>query len=490
MFRSGATAGRVSPRAPSLEVAVGPVNEPVRGSLRLAFSIAVAATIAPPSFAADRPAYRLIRYEEDWSALRDEALRTDFLDGLKFVPLDGAGRSFFSFGGDVRERYEYVDDPLWGDSPQDPNGYLLSRVHVNGDLHIGERLRFFGQLKSALVADRTGGARPTDEDEFDLHQAFGEFAPEDDGLSLRVGRQEMAFGSSRLVSVREGPNVRLSFDGARLSALFGSLRLDAFVTRPVETDPGVFDDGWDDGVAFWGAYATAPLPLLPDGRADLYYLGLERDDAEFDTGTADERRHSIGTRFFGRPQPFDYNIELVYQFGSFGDGDVRAWTVASDTGYSAGELLPLAPRFGLKANVASGDRDREDDDLETFNALFPRGSYFNEAALIGPANFFDLHPSVDLHPSDFVTLTLDWDFFWRQSLDDGLYGNAINPIVSGADSDERYVGSAPSVQVEWRVDPRVTFNAAYVHFFAGPFLEESGPGKDVDFVGAWVALRF
>lgn len=89
-----------------------------------------------------------------------------------------------------------------------------------------------------------------------------------------------------------------------------------------------------------------------------------------------------------------------------------------------------------------------------------------------------------------MTLTLDWDFFWRQSLDDGLDGNAIDPIVSGADSDERYVGSAPSVQVEWRVDPRVTFNAAYVRFFAGPFLEESGPGKDVDFVGARAALRF
>jgi len=440
------------------------------------------------ALAAERPAYKLIRYEEDWTALRDEALRTDLFDGLKLVPLDEGARSFVSFGADVRERYEYVDDPLWGDAPQDPNGYLLSRVHVHADLHVGESLRFFGQLKSALLADRTGGARPTDEDQLDVHQAFGEIAPVE-SLSLRFGRQEMAFGSSRLVSVREGPNVRLAFDGGRLTARFGDARLDAFVTRPVETDPGIFDDGSDDGVAFYGAYGTVPLGLLPDGHADLYWLALEREDAEFDTGTADERRHSFGTRLFGRPRPVDYNFEFVYQLGSFGDGDIRAWTIASDTGYTF-EEAPLAPRLGLKANVASGDRDRDDDDLETFNALFPRGSYFNEAALVGPANFFDVHPSVELHPSRDVTAWLDWDFLWRQSLDDGLYGNAINPIVTGADSNERYVGSEPNVQVEWRVDPHVTLTACYVHFFAGPFLEESTSGKDIDFVGAWVSFRF
>ena len=35
-------------------------------------------------------------------------------------------------------------------------------------------------------------------------------------------------------------------------------------------------------------------------------------------------------------------------WGSFGNGDIRAWTAASDTGYTI-ESLPFRPRFSLKA---------------------------------------------------------------------------------------------------------------------------------------------
>ena len=131
---------------------------------------------------------------------------------------------------------------------------------------------------------------------------------------------------------------------------------------------------------------------------DLYWLALRRDDAEYDQGTHNERRRSIGTRIWGAPGAWDYNFELVYQWGSFGPGDVEAWTAASDTGYTIA-ALPTQPRLGLRANVTSGDRDPLDSDLETFNPLFPRGSYFGEASLIGPQNHMDLHPALELHVS-------------------------------------------------------------------------------------------
>src|SRR6185436_9737650 len=115
---------------------------------------------------------------------------------------------------------------------------------------------------------------------------------------------------------------------------------------------------------------------------DLYLLGLRRDDAEFDQGTHNERRRSIGTRIFGTPGAWDYNFELVYQWGSFGPGDIEAWTVASDTGYTL-EGIPTQPRLGLRAAITSGDHDRTDSKLQTFNPLFPKGAYFGESALIG-----------------------------------------------------------------------------------------------------------
>jgi len=52
--------------------------------------------------------------------------------------------------------------------------------------------------------------------------------------------------------VREGPNIRLSFDGGRAIYESPDLRVDAFATRPVVAERGYFDDHADPGQAFWG----------------------------------------------------------------------------------------------------------------------------------------------------------------------------------------------------------------------------------------------
>src|SRR5262249_38210415 len=155
-------------------------------------------------------------------------------------------------------------------------------------------------------------------------------------------------------------------------------RADAFLVAPVETRPGVFDDGDEAGQDFWGVYGTGPV--LAWLNLDVYVLGFGRDGARFEQGSAHERRYSAGTRIFGKGAGLDTDAELVYQWGSFGSGSIRAWTAASDSGYTA-SALPGRPRFGLKANATSGDHDPKDLDLQTFNPMFPRGSYFGEASL-------------------------------------------------------------------------------------------------------------
>jgi hypothetical protein len=447
-----------------------------------------------PSFPLPPP-YQPLRYDEDYRYLRDPQRRSDVWDPLKYLPLNEAGDWYASLGGELRERYEFSHNPRFGQEPHDAHGnnnYLLQRYMLHADLHLGPFVRLFGQLKSGLEHGRIGGPRPADEDRLDLHQAFLDVvAPlqAEDALTLRAGRQEMAFGSQRLVSVREGPNVRQSFDGLRTLLRAEAWRIDAFVTRPVETNRGVFDDNPDPRRTFWGIYAVHPFGLVPQGHIDLYYLGLVRQDARFDQGIADERRHSIGLRLWGAPEPWDYNFEFVYQFGRFGDGEIQAWTAASDTGYTL-PSLPWRPRLGLKADIASGDRNPASRSLQTFNPLFPKGAYFNEADLIGPANFIDLHPTLDLHVSHGLTVGADWDVFWRESVHDGLYGVAVNLIRSGSSNRARYIGSALSAQVAWAATRHLTLVTTYTHFFPGPFVTETQPGKAVEFVATWISYKF
>ena len=434
-----------------------------------------------------RPEFKPLRQDEDWSSLRNIALQTDPLDELKYIPLEAAGSSWLTLGGEVRERYEYFRNANWGRGPQDSNGYLMQRFMLHADVHAGEHFRIFTQLQSGIENGRNGGPRPVDRDDFEVHQLFAEAKNGD--FTLRAGRQELLFGSQRLVSVREGPNVRQSFDGLRATWHKKDWRVDAFVTRPVETNPGAWDDGPDPDAEFWGLYGTAPFRPLAGGKADVYYLGLRRNEATFDQGTGRELRHSLGTRLWGKNAGWDWNFEYVYQFGDFGKGRISAWTAASDTGFTF-ERVPWTPRIGVKADITSGDRNPSDRNLETFNPLFPRGAYFGEMGLIGPANHIDLHPSVEVHPARTVTLTMDADLFWRESTRDGVYNSGLNVARSGLSGGSRYVGAQAAAQIEWRIQRHVTWTANCAHFFAGDFLEENPPGKDVSYFSTWMTFRF
>jgi hypothetical protein len=436
--------------------------------------------------------YKKLRYDEDWSYLRDPARRDDFWDPIKYIPLDRTGHSYLSFGGEARLRYELYDNYRWDPDAPDQNGFLLERYLLHSDLHLGPSFRLFGQLQSSLENWREGGPRGTDEDQLDVHQLFFDVHPlhasDADPLILRLGRQEMLYGSQRLVSVRESPNIRRSFDAARALIHLGEWHADAFLARPVEDDPGVFDDWGDDGAAFWGVYATRPLPCLGNSGLDLYYLGLYRPGAEFVQGLADEHRHSFGGRFFAKHGGWDFNFEGVLQFGAFGRSDILAWTLASDTGYTFAKA-PWTPRLGLRADVISGDHDSSDQRLGTFNPLFPRGAYFGEPGLIGPANLIDLHPTLDLHVTDGVKCSLDWDVLWRYSTGDGIYDNGGN-VLRSEDGAARFIGHQAGIQLEWEIDRHTTLNAAYYHFFPGAYIKDSGPGAPSDFVGVWMIYRF
>jgi hypothetical protein len=99
-------------------------------------------------------------------------------------------------------------------------------------------------LKSGLNSYRRGGPRPIDEKKLDFQAGFLEVgtAGSRNWIKVRAGRQEMEYGSGRLIDVREGPNVRLSFDGFKVMAKINSWRIDGFAMRPDLDKPGFFDN--------------------------------------------------------------------------------------------------------------------------------------------------------------------------------------------------------------------------------------------------------
>ena len=445
---------------------------------------------APP---VDR-SYKLLRENEDWSFLRDPALKQDFWDPLKYIRLlPNDDEWYLTIGGVAREVWEQIGNDYWGQSPY-MNGYLDERYMLSFDAHYGKHFRSFVEFKSGLESFRRGGPRPIDEKKLDFQSAFFEAstAGEKNWAKLDVGRQELEYGSGRLIDVREGPNVRLSFDGFRVKSKVGAWHIDGFAMRPDEDKPGFFDNVPNHQVGFWGIYSTRSLAR--GVSVDAYYLGLDRKEAAFERGTAHELRHTLGARLW-RPVAtehpgWDFDLEGLGQFGTFGSDDIRAWTFASDAGYR----LPtwrLKPRFSMKADISSGDNPRTHT-LGTFNPLFPIGNYFGVIATTGPGpiNFIDVHPRVQTQFPHGVSVSTDWVVQWRENLLDGVY-NVPGFLIRAADgSKARFVGHRPGIEARWQATRHMWYQADYGIFYTGAFLKQTMPGRNLNYWALWAGYEF
>ncbi len=438
---------------------------------------------------------KLLREDEDWSFLANPANRQDFWDPVKYIRLrSGRNDWFMTISGEAREVWEQIGNDYWGQSPY-WNGYLNERYMLGFDIHYGKHVRTFVDFKSGINSFRQGGPRPIDEKKLDFQAAFLQVgtAEGQNFINLRAGIQELEYGSGRLIDVRQGPNVRLSFAGFLVQSKIDRWLVDGFAMRPRQDNFGFFDDQPNNQVGFWGVYASRPAPP-PKTSVELYYLGLNRKQATYQRGTAQEVRQSIGGRV-SRPiateRPgWDFDDEALWQFGTFGSGNIRAWTVATETGYRFTNT-PLKPRLSVKADISSGDHPASNT-LSTFNPLFPKGDYFGVLATTGPGplNFVDVHPHVELTLPHNVSASFDWIVQWRQSLDDGVYNVPGSLIRAGNASDARYVGNRPGTQIHWQKTRHLWFQGDYGIFYAGRFLKQTQPGRNLNYWCLWTGYQF
>lgn len=436
---------------------------------------------APPS---GRPEYEMIRSDEDWSGFVLDPVDRDPTDRIKNVALGSA--TSLSIGGQLRLRSEHYRQPEFGLEGVPAHDLQLYRGHVHAELRSRGGFRSFVELGSALAVGGELPQRPIDEDRLFVRQAFAEAELAHRRLRLRIGRQELSLGSARLVALRDGPNVRRSFDGVRLTLRHARGRVEALAVSEVAAAEGVLDDFADPAQLLWGVYSTTELAAEREVSVDAYYLGLRREDARFGDETGLDLRHSLGSRLFGALGPYDWNVEAIVQAGTFAGRPTLAWTVASDQGLSA-DWRGVSPRLGLRANVTSGTSGSRR--LGTFDPLFPNLAYFSQLTLVAPQNHVDVHPRLTVDVLGRIELELAGDWFWRTSLQDAIYSPPGIPVGAVDDHAGRFVGTELTASVEAAVGRHASVVAYFARLWAGPAVRSLG-GRDVDLLAFWVTYVF
>lgn len=441
-------------------------------------SLMTSAPAAAQTDAWQPPTLTITRYDEDWTTLRDPAVRNDRWTGpFKYIPT--GGDAYLSTGVEFRLRNEAYRDNLWGDAAAPDDGYLWERVVPYADLHVGAA-RAFVQPIIAYATGVSPAAGPVDQTRVDLLQAFADvqIGP----ATVRAGRQMLSLGTERLIGTRYGPNVPLAFDGVRGIVSIGSATVSLLSVRPVQPGSKAFDDERSRSKSLWGAYATFH-------GLDLYYLGYRNRRAEFGGRTGLELRHSLGARSFGTAGDWHWNVEGVAQFGQFAGGAIAAWTLGNEVG-KIFPNAPFTPDAVLRVNIVSGDRHRGDARLGTFNALFPKGKYFGELSPVGPSNIISVNPRVAMTMAPGVSVSVSGMAYWRYARADGVYDVPGNLLRAPGASRARFIGKEVEAALGWQATPELELSTSLSAFDAGRFIDETGSGSTIAMLGLESNFRF
>jgi len=357
----------------------------------------------------------------------------------------------------------------------------------SADLHLNDRVRIYGELGWHRDVDKTDAPALTDRDGLDAQVAFVDVTPDADRFwRLRLGRQELMFSpTQRFVSVREGPNIRQSFDGLRVTRQTEGLRLDAFYVTPVTIAHGAFNDPSNRAQHFYGVYAAGRLATHLN--LDVYALALDRDAARFGAVTGDARRRSLGARLAGQLGAVDFEAEGMIQRGAFAGQKIRAWGGSVGGGYTL--AAPWKPRIGLRLDAGSGDKDPNDGRLQTFNPLFPKGAYFNESGLTSWSNLIAIRPSLGLSPTKAISLEVSYLDRARQTGGDAVYLQPSVVLPGSLASRAKAVGRALQADASWQATRNVKLQIEALHQEVDAAVKAAG-GRDGDFVMAIVHYRF
>ena len=430
-----------------------------------------------------------LRFDDDFSYLKADSLKTTWKEKIKNLSL---GSNFqWSLGGESREQYQSYEHVNFGEVPSDfvtdsPH-QLMHRIMFHANVTYKNTFRLFAQLNNtARFLNPNPITSQIDENLLSIHQLFIDFKFKNHWI-FRVGQQELAYGSERFVASREGPNTRLTFQGATLKYVSPRNKLDIFTSKPMKMNTGVFDDE-PSSETLSGIYYMHTSKKSRN-NIDLYYLNLESNIRQYMFNKGFENRHTFGARIYSALVPWNYDVELAKQTGSF-----EALTISSFMAVWDFNVSPIQHFYlGFSGNYVPGDNSASDSELNTFNTLFAKPP-FGQTVALNITNTINLSPYVRFQHSNKWLVTLRSSFVTRESLADGIFTPNMNPLrpILGKKmgSDARQVGNIYALDANYFPTKNISLQFELGYCVAGDYVSDTGNGQNVLYFALKNAFKF
>jgi hypothetical protein len=389
----------------------------------------------------------------------------------KFSPLSTFNRTlpgWLCFTAGYRTRFEGYSAGSFTEGNSDY--YLLTRFRLGAAIKPAPWFKGYFELQDATAFWKDPPVGPPYQSTWDLRRAYLDIGDlENNPISLRIGRQDIAFGHLRLVGTAYWRNASRGWDAAMAVVNWNRLRLNAWAASPVIALANGLSHH-QQGNNFHGIY-TVIRNIVPDSTIEPYGLWRLSPGFKTEAGTAaklDEK--TFGVRWAGAASRFDYDHEIAVQAGGVGSDRLRAWGWSAILGYNPS--LRYKPRVFVKYDYASGDRNPRDGVRGTFDQLYPNiHDHHGIADLVSWQNLKSVRSGIrlSLRPNWMVASAYnDW---WLASAADAFY-NASGSVVA---RDPRglsgtHIGREYDVQTSYRPNRQVEFGTGVGYIRSGGFL--------------------
>jgi hypothetical protein len=438
--------------------------------------------------------YNQSRWAEDWSKLRDPAKRKDIIDQLKFISIAGDGDVYLTLSGEARLRVNHTTNPNLRDSEAQRQDIL--RLFGGADLHVGEHLRFYGEVAhGTLEGENLGNVLPNLRNKLAVQQAFVDLTGTvaDVDVGVRYGRQTFADGPNLMVVPRDNNTLYFGFNGFRAWARTAGVRADVFDFKPTAYGTqGTRDDDAESARRFSGISTGVVLPDTLLGGSKLYLdpflWRLRNRNAVWGTDNAREVRNFYGLHFWGDAGPVNLDWTVNYQGGSYDNRSIKAWLILLAQTYKLGKGRN-APRVGFHADYASGGGAYGNGTLRTALAPFGNNIYYSYQLFATPTNLIAVAPNVSFTVLDKLRLTAEYQLSWRDSQNDAVYRANGSAFAGTQNVSGSKIADTIRFQAVYPISSRLSFTGRYEHLIAGASLTRAGY-KNSDFLAGWLSYRF
>ena len=420
------------------------------------------------------------------------ALFATLAQGQTFSPATEFNKglpAWIRFSGEYRTRFEGYSGGSF--KPNTTDAYWLSRVRLEFTLQPVSWLKFFAQGQDARAIAKQPGIPPY-ENVWDIRQGYLELGDiEKTTFALRVGRQEVAFGDERLLGPSNWTNAARTFDAIRGTARYKGYRVDLISASVVN----VVDDTWDhhqQSNNLHGAYGSI-TKLVPGTTIEPYLFWRLQPRVKNEAGVVANLDEKVpGIRWVGKlSHGFDYQVEMVREFGSLGSDKVQAWAGHWVVGSTAAKVF-MAPRVWTEYNYASGDRNAKDGVRGTFDQLYPSAhDKYGFADQIGWKNIKDLRAGVELKPAKAWKTTVEYNNWYLANPFDSLYATSSTALFrSTTGTAGTHVGQELDFIGTWAISKPLQAGAGIGHIFPGEFLKKTTPGNAYTYPYAVLTWKF